>query len=247
MRSSAVGARRGAAQRAGPSAAGTARAVARASPAARGAAVAASAAAAEIEFTSKVFDVEPVTMAGRKELIVRGGRDKFGGLKEAFAGVKKIGVIGWGSQGPAQAQNLRDSIEAAGLSGDITVSIGLRKSSPSWGEAEEVGFTEADGTLGEVFDVVGDSDLVLLLISDAAQASLYPRVLAAMKPGACLGLSHGFLLGVMQSDGVEFRKDISVVLVAPKGMGPSVRRPTPSAVCCKSGGPNHYTLTGPTY
>jgi ketol-acid reductoisomerase len=48
------------------------------------------------------------------------------------------------------------------------------------------------------------------------QAKLYPRVLAAMKPGATLGLSHGFLLGVMKSDGVDFRKDINVVLVAPK-------------------------------
>lgn len=56
------------------------------------------------------------------------------------------------------------------------------------------------------------------------QAALYPRVLAAMKPGATLGLSHGFLLGVMQNDGVDFRNDINVVLVAPKGMGPSVRR-----------------------
>ena len=37
-----------------------------------------------------------------------------------------------------------------------------------------------------------------------------------MKPGSTLGLSHGFLLGVMRSDGVDFRKDINVVLVAPK-------------------------------
>ena len=53
---------------------------------------------------------------------------------------------------------------------------------------------------------------------------MYPRILAAMKPGATLGLSHGFLLGVMKSDGETFREDINVVLVAPKGMGPSVRR-----------------------
>jgi len=86
------------------------------------------------------------------------------------------------------------------------------------------GFTEADGTLGDVYGTIAESDFVLLLISDAAQASLYPRVLAAMKPGATLGLSHGFLLGVMQSDGADFRDDIDVVLVAPKGMGPSVRR-----------------------
>lgn len=45
-----------------------------------------------------------------------------------------------------------------------------------------------------------------------------------MKPGATLGLSHGFLLGVMKNDGVDFRPDINVVLMAPKGMGPSVRR-----------------------
>ena len=44
-----------------------------------------------------------------------------------------------------------------------------------------------------------------------------------MKPGATLGLSHGFLLGVMENEGAEFRPDINVVLCAPKGMGPSVR------------------------
>ena len=49
-----------------------------------------------------------------------------------------------------------------------------------------------------------------------SQAKLYPRVLAAMKPGATLGLSHGFLLGVMQNDGVDFREDINVILNAPK-------------------------------
>lgn len=48
------------------------------------------------------------------------------------------------------------------------------------------------------------------------QADLYPRILASMKPGSTLGLSHGFLLGVMQNDGVDFRKDINVILVAPK-------------------------------
>ena len=48
------------------------------------------------------------------------------------------------------------------------------------------------------------------------QAKLYPRILAAMKPGATLGLSHGFLLGVMQNDGADFRDDIDVILMAPK-------------------------------
>lgn len=178
--------------------------------------------AVHLDFNTKAFQKELVSFAGREEYIVRGGRDKFSGLKEAFKGIKTIGVIGWGSQAPAQAQNLQDSIAAAGL--DITVKIGLRMNSPSMAEAEAVGFKKSTGTLGEVLDVVAESDLVILLISDAAQAKLYPRLLAAMKPGATLGLSHGFLLGVMKNDGVDFRKDINVVLVAPKGMGPSVRR-----------------------
>lgn len=57
-------------------------------------------------------------------------------------------------------------------------------------------------------------------------------MLAAMKPGSTLGLSHGFLLGVMQNDNVDFRKDINVVLVAPK-VGPktSVLSPKPSGSC----------------
>jgi ketol-acid reductoisomerase len=176
-----------------------------------------------LDFDTKVFAKELVEFAGKEEYIVRGGRDKFDKLPAAFSGFKQIGVIGWGSQAPAQAQNLKDSLEAAGIT-DCKVSIGLRQTSPSWAEAEAVGFSKANGTLGDVYDIVASSDMVVLLISDAAQATLYPKILAAMKPGATLGLSHGFLLGVMKNEGVDFRKDINVVLVAPKGMGPSVRR-----------------------
>ena len=85
----------------------------------------------------------------------------------AAADIKKVGVLGWGSQAPAQAQNLRDSFAEAKM--DVKVSIGLRKGSKSADEARQCGFTEEDGTLGDVLDVVGDSDLVILLISDAAQ------------------------------------------------------------------------------
>ncbi|KAL4858940.1 Ketol-acid reductoisomerase [Chlorella vulgaris] len=178
--------------------------------------------AVELDYDVKVFDKELVTFAEKEEYIIRGGRDKFSKLPAAFAGIKSVGVIGWGSQAPAQAQNMKDSFAEAGM--DTKVIIGLRPDSPSCDEARAVGFTEADGTLGEVFDVISKVDMVVLLISDAAQAKLYPRILAAMKPGSTLGLSHGFLLGVLQNDGVDFRKDINVVLVAPKGMGPSVRR-----------------------
>jgi len=91
-------------------------------------------------------------------------------------------------------------------------------------EAREVGFSEDAGTLGEMYDVIKQSDLVMLLISDAAQAKLYKEVFAAMKPTATLGLSHGFLLGYLDSIGETFPEHMDVIAVCPKGMGPSVRR-----------------------
>ncbi len=75
-----------------------------------------------------------------------------------------------------------------------------------------------------MFAVVRESDLVLLLISDAAQAELYQQVFANLKPGATFGLSHGFLLGHMKNVGAKFPENINVIGVCPKGMGPSVRR-----------------------
>jgi len=75
-----------------------------------------------------------------------------------------------------------------------------------------------------MFSVIKESDLVILLISDAAQAKMYKDIFAAMKPGATLGLSHGFLLGYLDSIGETFPADMDVIAVCPKGMGPSVRR-----------------------
>lgn len=177
--------------------------------------------AAALDFDTKVWEKNQTNFAGTEEVIWPGGRDKLEKLPQAFAGIKQIGVIGWGSQAPAQvsivimhsatsgaaarsqlarhphkrqsscwcehiscarsaflslrsqAQNLRDSLEAAGMS-DTKVVIGLRKTSASNDEARACGFTEDSGTLGEVFDVVSGSDLVILLTSDASQASAGP-------------------------------------------------------------------------
>lgn len=90
--------------------------------------------------------------------------------------------------------------------------------SPSFKDARAVGFTEEKGTLGEMFSVIKDSDLVILLISDAAQASMYKEIFAAIKPGATLGLSHGFLLGYLDSVNDKFPTNIDVVAVCPKGI-----------------------------
>ncbi|KAI4319749.1 hypothetical protein MLD38_033311 [Melastoma candidum] len=175
-----------------------------------------------LDFKTTVFKKEKINLAGHDEYIVRGGRDLFPLLPDAFKGIKQIGVIGWGSQGPAQAQNLRDSL--AEVKSDIVVKIGLRKGSRSFAEARAAGFTEESGTLGDIWETIAGSDLVLLLISDAAQADSYEEVFSHMKPRSILGLSHGFLLGHLQSLGLDFPKSISVVAVCPKGMGPSVRR-----------------------
>src|SRR6201995_4085831 len=110
--------------------------------------------AASLVFSSKVFTVDVVKMADRTEQIVKGGRHLFPLLPKAFAGVKQIGVIGWGSQGPAQAPNLRDSLEGT----DIKVKVGLRAGSASMDEARKAGFDEKTGTLGEMFAVVKESD-----------------------------------------------------------------------------------------
>lgn len=173
-----------------------------------------------LDFDSSIFEKTVIDVADGKESVVKGGRDKFPLVHKAFEGVKQIGVIGWGSQGPAQAQNLRDTLEGT----DVKVKIGLREGSASVTEAEAAGFTRENGTLGEMMDVVAESDIVILLISDAAQTQLYPEIFKTIKPGATLGLSHGFLLGHLDSAGESFPDNINVIAVCPKGMGPSVRR-----------------------
>jgi ketol-acid reductoisomerase len=173
-----------------------------------------------MSFTSKVFETRVIKMADREETIVAGGRHLFPLLPRAFDGIKQIGVIGWSSQGPAQAQNLRESLDGSG----IRVQVGLREGSSSMKEAMAVGFTKEGGTLGDMYDVIRESDMSLLLISDAAFAENYGRIFAAFRPGTTLGLSHGFLLSHLQARGEGFPKDINVIAVCPKGMGPSVRR-----------------------
>jgi ketol-acid reductoisomerase len=174
----------------------------------------------KLNFDSTLFTKERIVVGDTEEYIVRGGRNLFPLLPKAFEGITQIGVIGWSSQGPAQAQNLRDSLEGTG----IVVKVGLREGSSSIAEAEAVGFKRENGTLGEMYEVIGESDLLLLLISDAAQCENYEKVFAAMRPGATLGLSHGLLLGHLRNVGADFPDNINVIAVCPKGMGPSVRR-----------------------
>ncbi|WP_369167022.1 ketol-acid reductoisomerase [Streptomyces sp. R28] len=171
-------------------------------------------------YASRVFPLETMDVPGGTETILRGGRHLFPLLPQAFAGVQRIGVIGWGPQGRAQARNLRDSLAGTG----VRVAVGLRPGSRSAADARTHGFTEEDGTLGDWLAVTADSDLVILLIADAALAAHHREIFAALKPGAVIGLSHGFLLGHLREKGREFPPGHGVIAVCPKGMGDSVRR-----------------------
>jgi ketol-acid reductoisomerase len=169
---------------------------------------------------STVFDLIDVELAGKQEQVLAGGRHLFSRLPEAFAGVSQIGVIGWGPQGRAQSLNLRDSLDGT----DLRVTVGLRAGSASFEDARKEGFSLSAGTLGEMFEVIEGSDLVILLIADAALAENHARIFAALKDDAVIGLSHGYLLASLRAQGEDFAPEHSVVAVCPKGMGASVRR-----------------------
>ncbi|HVT75788.1 MAG TPA: hypothetical protein VHD87_02075 [Acidimicrobiales bacterium] len=169
---------------------------------------------------SSLFDLIDIELAGTTERVLAGGRSLFPLLPRAFAGISQIGVIGWGPQARAQAMNLRDSLRGTG----IRVTVGLRAGSSSYDGARADGFSENAGTLGEMMDVVRTSDLVLLLIADAALVARHEEIFGALKRDAIIGLSHGFLLAHLQSRGGCFPPDHSVIAVCPKGMGKSVRR-----------------------
>src|SRR5262245_2726473 len=158
---------------------------------------------------SSLFDLLDIDLAGSRERVLAGGRHLFARLPQAFAGISRIGVVGWGRQGRAQALNLRDSLAGT----NITVTVGLRRGSASFASARAEGFSEADGTLGEMFDVIRISDLVILLIADAALGDLADDVFASMKPGAIVGLSHGYLLAHLETTNRAFPADVSVIAV----------------------------------
>src|SRR5260370_24907782 len=113
-----------------------------------------------MSFTSKVFETRVVKMADREETIVAGGRHLFPLLPKALEGIRQIGVIGWSSQGPAQAQNLRQSLAGTG----IRAKVGPPDGPSSRKEATAVGFTKEHGTPGGMDDVIHESEIALLLI-----------------------------------------------------------------------------------
>ncbi len=122
---------------------------------------------------------------------------------------KKVAVIGYGSQGHAHAQNMKDS-------GVKNVIIGLRDGSATADKAKAAGFEVMDPA-----KAVADADVVMILVPDEHQADLYRDVLEAnLKKGAALAFAHGLNVhfGLIKP-----RPDLDVFMVAPKGPGHTVR------------------------
>jgi len=126
--------------------------------------------------------------------------------RKALKGAR-ICVLGYGSQGRAHALNLKDS--------GYDVVVGVRKGG-SWRKARRDGLS-----VSEPAKAAAGADLVAMLAPDLAQAQLYKAILPSLKPGAALLFAHGFNVHFGQ---IKPRKDLDVVLIAPKGPGGLVRR-----------------------
>lgn len=121
---------------------------------------------------------------------------------------RRVAVIGYGSQGHAQALNLRDS--------GIDVVVGLRAGGSTWNKAEKAGLP-----VMEVREAVQSADLVVILIPDESIAEVYTReVQPFIREGAALVFAHGFNIHYGQ---VAPRSDLDVFMVAPKAPGHTVR------------------------
>jgi ketol-acid reductoisomerase len=122
---------------------------------------------------------------------------------------KTIGVIGYGSQGHAQAQNLRDS--------GVSVIVGELKGTANYDLAVEHGFKPLTAA-----EVAQKADIVQILVPDEYQSTLYKNDIAQhMKKGKALVFSHGFNIHFSQ---IVPPRDVDVWMVAPKGPGHLVRR-----------------------
>jgi ketol-acid reductoisomerase len=126
--------------------------------------------------------------------------------KKALRGAR-IAVLGYGSQGRAHALNLKDS--------GFDVVVGVRKGN-SWRKARRDGLEVAEPAAA-----VAGADLVAMLVPDLAQGALYASIAKQLKRGAVLLFAHGFNIHFRQ---IRPRKDLDVVLIAPKGPGDLVRR-----------------------
>jgi ketol-acid reductoisomerase len=145
------------------------------------------------------------------------GKCRFMDKTEFSAGVdklkgKKVVILGCGAQGLNQGLNMRDS----GL--DISYALrpeAIAQKRQSWQSATDNGFK-----VGTFEELIPTADLVLNLTPDKQHTPVINKVMPLMKKGSCLAYSHGFNI---VEEGMQIRKDITVIMVAPKCPGTEVR------------------------
>ncbi|MGH8582279.1 MAG: ketol-acid reductoisomerase [Gammaproteobacteria bacterium] len=121
---------------------------------------------------------------------------------------KRIAILGYGSQGHAHANNLRDS--------GVAVVVGLRQGSPTAQKVAAAGLSAAS-----VEQAVAGADVVMVLAPDEHQAALYRQSIEPhIAKGKALAFAHGFNIHFRQ---IEPRPDLDVFMIAPKGPGHLVR------------------------
>ena len=156
-----------------------------------------------------------INFGGVKEKVVM--RKEFP-LAKAHKVLKKeiIAVIGYGVQGPAQALNMKDN--------GFNVIIGQAPEfKRDWDRAVADGWVPGK-TLFPIEEAVKKATIIQLLVSDAAQRTVWPAIKKNLKPGDALYFSHGFSITYNKKTGVVPPKNVDVIMVAPKGSGLNVRR-----------------------
>lgn len=156
-----------------------------------------------------------IDFGGKKETVVM--RKEFP-LSKARRVLKKetIAIIGYGVQGPAQALNLKDN--------GFNVIIGQAKSfKKDWNRAKRDGWVPGE-TLFDIEEAATRGTVIQMLVTDAAQRAIWPKIKKCLNPGDALYFSHGFSIVYKEQTKVIPPKDVDVIMVAPKGSGTSVRR-----------------------
>ncbi|MES9995060.1 ketol-acid reductoisomerase [Desulfovibrio aminophilus] len=122
---------------------------------------------------------------------------------------KTVAIIGYGSQGHAHAQNLRDS--------GVKVVVGQRPGGPNYALAQEHGFKPVSAA-----EAAKQADLVMILLPDQTQAQVFKQdILPNLKPGNAIAFGHGFNIHFNQ---IVAPEGVDVIMIAPKGPGHLVRR-----------------------
>lgn len=125
---------------------------------------------------------------------------------------KKIVVLGCGAQGLAQGLNMRDS--------GLDISYALREIEITEKHISYVNATENKFKVGTFSELIPTADLVLNLTPDKYHTPVVNAAMPLMKKGACLSYSHGFNI---VEEGIQIRKDLTVIMVAPKSPASEVR------------------------